>query len=214
MSLSRSPLLCPSLDLWRDIHHISFIANQDNAGLLPVEDPELLQEELISVNLQEEIISNATLVGCIRFVKIYNIKAVKEIMAKAWSSYSEIHISEVGKNMFLFSFQKNEDAIEVLRKCPWFVMSNLLCLEKWNPNVTYNELKFDKVPFWIQIHNLPLSNINVQNATKLLSKVGEVLEVENPIVRGVILRNFIRGRVDRFKCSSAYRMFDSKKKYA
>lgn len=37
--------------------------------------------------------------------------------------------------------------------------------------------------------------MNVANARKLLQKVGEVMEIENPIVNGNLLRNFIRGRV-------------------
>lgn len=36
--------------------------------------------------------------------------------------------------------------------------------------------------------------MNVLNAQKLFNKVGEVLEAENPIVDGKILRTFIRGR--------------------
>lgn len=147
--------------------------NDGSAQFFSAEDPEVLQEELSSENLQDDNIASTASVGSIRSSKIYNVKVVKDILAKAWSSYPEVHSSELGKNMFLFCFPKpDEDATEVLRKCPWFVMNHLLYLEKWNPQVTCNELAFDKAPFWIQIHNLPLANLNVQNATKLLNKVG------------------------------------------
>lgn len=157
--------------------------------------PEVLLEELSSDNLGNEDLANKVLVGYIRSAKIYNVKAVKDILVKAWASTPRVHITELGKNMFLFCFSKEVDAIEILRRCPWFVMNHLLCLEKWNPQVACNEIVFNKAPFWIQIHQLPLANLNLQNATKFLGKVGEVLEIENPIVGGKILRNYIRGRV-------------------
>lgn len=82
-----------------------------------------------------------------------------------------------------------------MRRTPWFVMNHLLCLEKWKPNTSVEEIAFNKSPFWIQIHHLPLENLSVANAEKLLKKVGEVLEIENPILEARIRRHFIRGRV-------------------
>lgn len=42
---------------------------------------------------------------------------------------------------------------------------------------------------------MPLELMSVSNAEKLLQKVGRVMEIENPIVNGNLLRAFIRGRV-------------------
>lgn len=74
-------------------------------------------------------------------------------------------------------------------------MNHLLCLESWLPQISYHQIKSNSSPFWIQVHNLPLEHMNVFNAWKLLQKIGEVLEIENPIVDGNLLRTFIRGRV-------------------
>lgn len=74
-------------------------------------------------------LSNKALVGKIRTTKKLNIKAVKEIIAKAWGNYKELHITELGQNMFLFSFHQEADAKEVLTKAPWFIMNFLMCLD-------------------------------------------------------------------------------------
>lgn len=50
------------------------------------------------------------------------------------------------------------------------------------------ELDFNRISFWVQIHGLPLGAMNVKNATKLMTVVGEVLEVEDPMVDGNLLR--------------------------
>ncbi|KAJ1415321.1 hypothetical protein SESBI_18278 [Sesbania bispinosa] len=46
----------------------------------------------------------------------------------------------------------------------------------------------------IQIHGLPLDMLNTNNAAKIINRIGDVLEVENPEVEGRLLRTFIRVR--------------------
>lgn len=55
--------------------------------------------------------------------------------------------------MFLFYFNHEEEAVEILRRATWFVMNHLLCLEQWSPNISCEEIAFNKAPFWIQIHH-------------------------------------------------------------
>ena len=71
----------------------------------------------------------------------------------------------------------------------------MLSLERWNPKAFIYEVSFDHIAFWIQIHGLPLDNLNTKNAVKIGSRIGEVLEVEDPMVEGNLLRNFLRVRV-------------------
>lgn len=89
------------------------------------------------------------------------------IIANAWSNYWGLQITELEKNLFLFSFAKDDDRTEVLRKAPWFIMNHLLCLESWLPHVAYHHIEFKNSPFWIQIHNPPLELMNVTKARKL-----------------------------------------------
>lgn len=89
-----------------------------NAQDVPFDDPEILNVDLVSENQNSISLSNKARVGKIRTMKKLNIKAVKEIIAKAWSTYSGLHITELGKNMFLFTFNQEADAVEVLKKAP------------------------------------------------------------------------------------------------
>lgn len=130
-----------------------------------------------------------------RSVKSYNIKAVKDVIANAWANYPGLQITEIEKNLFMFHFATEQHKEMVLKRAPWFIMNHLLCLETWNPMVSYYQIEFNSSPMWIQIHNLPLELISSTNATKILQKVGEVIEVEDPVVEGRLLRTFIRGRV-------------------
>lgn len=160
-----------------------------------VENPKILTEILVPANQNHTLLSRKSIVGKLRSTKVQNVKAVKEIISKAWANHSKFSITELGENRFVFNFEKDSDVVDVLRKSPWFVMNHLMCLEYWESHTSCDGIDFNKSSFWMQIHNLPLGFMNVSNATTLLNKVGEILEVEDPIVEGKILRNFVRGRV-------------------
>ncbi|KAJ1388168.1 Zinc knuckle CX2CX4HX4C [Sesbania bispinosa] len=66
--------------------------------------------------------------------------------------------------------------------------------KRWLPQASVYELDFTKISFWIQIHGLPLDMLNTNNAAKIINRIGDVLEVENPEVEGRLLRTFIRVR--------------------
>lgn len=58
------------------------------------------------------------------------------------------------------------------------------------------EIDFSKVIFWVQVQGLPLEYISVRSAKKILKQAGKVLEVEDPHVKGKLIRNSIRARVE------------------
>lgn len=75
-------------------------------------------------------------------------------------------------------------------------MNNMLSLQHWNPETAVAEIDFTRIPMWVQIHGLPLGAMTVTNATKMTKLVGEVLEIEDTMVNGVLLRCFMRARVN------------------
>lgn len=50
-------------------------------------------------------------------------------------------------------------------------------------------------PFWIQVQKFPLENLSTTSAATLLTKVGEVVYVEDPLVKGKLVHDFLKGRV-------------------
>lgn len=157
--------------------------------------PEEELDTVLPTNNNALGLSRRALVGRLLTEKQLSRNAMKEIIYRAWSNYEELHILDKGRNMFLFCFKKEEDAKEVMLKSPWYVMNHLLCLQYWLPKVSVAELDFDRNPFWVQVHNLPLENLNSLSAGTLLAKVGPVMEIEEPIIEGKIVRHFVRGRV-------------------
>lgn len=155
--------------------------------------------ELVELDDVEEgslELARRTLVGKILTKKILNKGAVRSICSSAWGEAAEVKISNMGPNIFLFSFPTERMVKEIMLKSPWAVMSNILSLQTWNPDVAVAEIDFSSVPIWVQIHGLPLGAMTVPNATKIMKLVGEIMEIENPLWEGVLTRSFMRVRIN------------------
>ncbi|KAJ1376438.1 Zinc finger, CCHC-type [Sesbania bispinosa] len=157
-----------------------------------LEDTEIQLEE----NGVEALnIAKSTLVGRFLIKKNLNRNAVKEILSKAWNVKEELNITDLGPNVFLFTFSDKKVADRIMEEGPWYVMSHLLSLQYWIPEATVFEVNYDLVGFWVQIHGLPLDLMSINNASKLAGSIGIIQKVENPVVNGKLIRPFFRVRV-------------------
>ncbi|KAJ1416270.1 Zinc finger, CCHC-type [Sesbania bispinosa] len=145
--------------------------------------------ELESDQLQSLQLGKRSLVGKVCSSKILNKGVVKSIiLLKAWRSPNEVKVTNMGINKFLFTFLTKDEAKDVIDKGPWYVMGIIINLQYWVPQISAHE---DRVPFWVQLHGLPLEMMSTTNAAKIVGKV-EVQEVENPFVGNRLIRIFIR----------------------
>lgn len=136
-----------------------------------------------------------TLVGKVLSEKSLNRGAIKHILSKAWGEPENLQMSDVGMNLFMFIFKEPEEAQVVLKNCPWYVMNKLLSLQQWTPQAVIKEIDFSKALFWVQVHGLPVEFMNPKNATKILSHLGSLEEVEQMRHEEQLVRHFIRARI-------------------
>ncbi|KAJ1442559.1 hypothetical protein SESBI_00925, partial [Sesbania bispinosa] len=111
-----------------------------------------------------------------------------------WGVHEGVSISEVGRNMFLFHFSDEEVVYRTKRDAPWNVMGYLLSLQPWYQDRPMDRVSFNRIPFWVQLHGLPLERFNFQFVAKIGKRLGHILIVENPYVQGRLLRSFYRIR--------------------
>ncbi|KAJ1391355.1 Zinc knuckle CX2CX4HX4C [Sesbania bispinosa] len=158
------------------------------------EQPEELTVELETEDLQSFQLAKKSLIGKICADKPLNKGAVRSILSKAWGEGRDFHVTDMGINLFLFTFSDRKEPLEILQKGPWFVMGHLLSLQCWLPQASVYELNFNRVSIWIQVHGLPLDMLNTKNAAKIINSIAEVVEVESPEMEGRLLRTFVRVR--------------------
>lgn len=88
-----------------------------------------------------------TLVGKVLTDRSLNRGAIKQILSKAWGDPEGLQISDMGMNLFMFIFKTKEEAHEVIRKGPWYVMGKLISLQVWTHQAVMKEIDFTRVGF-------------------------------------------------------------------
>lgn len=69
-------------------------------------------------------IAKRSLVGKILSGRLLNRGAVKTILSKAWGDLVGLQITDLGPNIYMFTFAEEKDVVEVMKRGPWFVMNH------------------------------------------------------------------------------------------
>ena len=122
-----------------------------------------------------------------------NLEAVAKMFRPLWRTRDNFEVNDVGNNKLLFAFQSEEDVEKVLMGEPWPFDRHLVVFQRYTTSTPIKELSFDKVSFWIQIHNLPYPLLSAEVARSIGEMLGKVsMPKDISEVRG---GNFLRIRV-------------------
>lgn len=101
------------------------------------------------------------------------VKALKPI----WKTSKNFEVQDANDNIVLFLFQNEEDMERVLWSSPWSFNKYLLVLHKFEYGDLGSTISFDRTPFWVQIHELPMRMETKEIAKKIAGPLGEVEKV-------------------------------------
>ena len=76
--------------------------------------------------------------------------------------------------MVLFMFSDRMDVDRVLLEEPWSYDKHLVSFCRMEKNVAVKDLVFDRTSFWVQIHDLPVGDMNPKEAVVIGRVCGEV----------------------------------------
>ena len=63
-------------------------------------------------------------------------------------------------------------------------MGHLLSLQWWCPWTSIYEATYNLIPFWIQVHGIPLEALNTRVAEKIGQRLRGVMKIEDPMREG------------------------------
>ncbi|XP_059435249.1 uncharacterized protein LOC132168163 [Corylus avellana] len=156
------------------------------------EDPSSQLETLPSELVNDELLP---LVGQVISQKTQNNQSVNAALTKAWFFAIPFSFAVLGPNTYLFKFSE-KDHISRIRNQVWNVNGFLLALQTWSPTATLGELSLKEVPFWIQVHGLPLHNLSIKNAIAIGKGLGHLVKVEDASGVDTPFRSYLRLLVD------------------
>ncbi|KAI8563747.1 hypothetical protein RHMOL_Rhmol03G0132900 [Rhododendron molle] len=107
----------------------------------------------------------------------------------------DFSISVWKNSLYAFTFDLEEDLIKITNQAPWSVMGGLLVLTRWDHDKSVEELDFSSSPFWVQVHGLPLGQINKKNGSLIASMIGQEVVQGNTSFSSARFQGYLHLRV-------------------
>ena len=129
--------------------------------------------------------------------RVINVEAIARTFKPIWQTRKSFSIQDVGDNMVLIEFEEAADLERVLLGEPWSYDKYLIAFHRLSHEIAVEDLPFNLVDFWVQIHNLPVLSMKRRVAIALGGYIGEVLPTslqEEEVGTGKYMR--VRVRVD------------------
>ena len=102
------------------------------------------------------------------------MEVVARTFKQIWRFNNGFGIRNQGNNTVLFVFDNLADVVKILNSQPWSFDKHLIIMQRYTNDVPVNELAFNKVPFWVQVHDIPCNFLTRKVVEKLCDTVGEV----------------------------------------
>nr|POE69952.1 hypothetical protein CFP56_57753 [Quercus suber] len=103
-----------------------------------------------------------------------NVDSVARTFRPLWRSSGNFHANDAKNNHVVFTFELEEDVEKVLMGEPWSFDRHLVAFTRYDGSVPVQDLHFDRVSFWVQIHRLPFSHLTEEIAFCLGETIGPV----------------------------------------
>ena len=104
-----------------------------------------------------------------------NIEWVARTFKPLWHPQGDLKIKDMGDNKIFFTFEDEYDLERVLEHEPWTYDKHLVIFERVEVNVPISALSFQYIPFWVQIHDLPVHCLTPEFRDSIGSSLGTLL---------------------------------------
>ncbi|XP_026416721.1 uncharacterized protein LOC113312183 [Papaver somniferum] len=137
-----------------------------------------------TINTVEEVIAAATkwsnsLIGKIIEKNTLDFKKIKKDISIQWRMYNKCEIKTMGTNLFVFKFEKEGAAEEIMKQAPWEDMEYLMILHDYDSAKDVSEYDFTHQIFCVQFRNLKLEHLDDDLIDKMCKEIGKKME-EDP----------------------------------
>lgn len=106
-------------------------------------------------------------------------------LKKKWSLKGDVTLTDIGFKFYIARFTIVEDYQHVLTQGPWMIDDNYLTIRKWVPNFILDDNPPKILTAWVRIPNLAVEYFDSAFLTKVGSKIGKVLRIDQTTVQAV-----------------------------
>ena len=135
----------------------------------------LLEQEGNMFDFDNKNIKPGSMLAAKFFTKrALSVEVVAWTLQTLWKTKQEFRIKDLGNHLILFTFEDELDAEKILLGAPWSFDKYLVALCRYETDQSLKELRFDKVEFWVQVHDLPARRMTVETAEGICQPLGRL----------------------------------------
>ncbi|KAK8638784.1 hypothetical protein V6N13_137195 [Hibiscus sabdariffa] len=108
-----------------------------------------------------------------------NFSAMQKIVGILWGEMSTVKVSIAGSNLYVFTFVNATARDWVLENGPWHIQHKPLVFRRWEPNLQKLDFDLQKMPIWVQLHNVPLELFSRKGLSYIASAMGTPLYMDS-----------------------------------
>ena len=106
--------------------------------------------------------------------RVLNMEAIAKTFTLLWKARKGFEIRDMGDHRVMFVFPEASNIDRVLMGEPWTFDRHLVVLERMKRSDATEELKFNQISFWVQVHDLPVRRSSLEVAMETVSVMGRV----------------------------------------
>ncbi|KAF5179343.1 hypothetical protein FRX31_031070 [Thalictrum thalictroides] len=106
-------------------------------------------------------------------------KLIANQLHQQWQLPHELIPIPVGKGVFRFDLESENEKNFILSQGPWVVGGHYMSFQGRSPDTPIEKISFHDMELWIQIYDLPIERLNSENGFNLGKRIGKPLQVDD-----------------------------------
>ncbi|KAM0856530.1 hypothetical protein ACQ4PT_049044 [Festuca glaucescens] len=122
--------------------------------------------------------------------KVFHIQMIADVLRPAWGNPRGLVFRDVGPNLFVAELPLERERDRIWERSLWTVNKHAVVLENFKRSQRPSELRFDRLPIWVWVMNLPF-NLHDNWGEKIARGLGESIKIDTTnkmLVSGKYLR--------------------------
>ncbi|KAM0881148.1 hypothetical protein ACQ4PT_033125 [Festuca glaucescens] len=125
--------------------------------------------------------------------KVLHIQTIADALRPAWGNPRGLVFRDGGPDLFVAELPSERERDRIWERSPWTVNKHAVVLENFKRSQRPSELRFDRLPIWVRVMNLPF-NLNDDWGKMIASSIGEFISVDTSNTK-LVSGKFLRARV-------------------
>lgn len=106
------------------------------------------------------------------------IMVIEGFFKRIWGRLGLVKVASMGRGLFMVKFDTMENRDKILNEGFHFFDGKPIIIQPWKADMNLLNKEIHKIPIWIELHNLELKYWGERSMSKIVSKVGKYIKVD------------------------------------